>query len=157
MKQHNPTPPATGIKYIKAGEKVKTIDISGMGGGYENECQRMLWNGINYLEANPDIKPNLQKAYSTYQGIYGICTSETEAARRLDKAVMNGIDDATGAMHQCVVGHLLFIAKNGVNKWLDEFKDKPECYYVWDGTAKSCPSTELSRKMVKGRKIRNDR
>lgn len=114
---------------------MKTVDISGMGGGYENVCQRMLKNGREFLKKHGELKASLHG----YANIYGVCDVKGEDAEALEKAVMEGIEDCTGAMHQAVMGHLFFIAKSGEEKWLGEFKDTPERIYEWDGTPASCP------------------
>lgn len=126
---------------------MKTVDLSGLSGGYENICQQMLKNGIDYLTAKGLIGAYSGIAYKEYEGVVGIAIPNTPEAEALDKAIMAGIDGATGAMHQCVVGHLKFIAKKGVDGWLAEFHDEPNRYFEWDGTEKSCPETEISRRM----------
>jgi hypothetical protein len=123
---------------------MKTIDISGMGGGYENVCQQMLKNGLDWIEANPEKAKELNGAYKAYKGIYGVCTAETAIAKEFDQALMKGIDDATGAMHQAVVGHSLYIAAHGKDAWLAEVeKSNPGRTYEWDGTSQSCPGMDL--------------
>lgn len=124
---------------------MKTIDISGMGGGYEHVCQRMLANGRKYLAEHPDFSKEL--GYRQYEGVTGICLATTIGAKNFNQIIMFGIEDATGAMHQAVVGHLLYIAKNGEEKWLEIFKDDPDRIYEWDGTDKTVPVTELSKSM----------
>ena len=56
---------------IKEEKEYCTIDISGMGGGYERACQLMLKAGIKYL-AN---KPNFVWDYKGYENVYGVCWS----------------------------------------------------------------------------------
>lgn len=110
---------------------MKTIDISGMGGGYEATCQKMLWNGIRYLEgggAKDDIR------ISSFKNVVGVAICESDAAKALEKAMMEGVDDCTGAMHQCVIGHLLFIAKNGRDAWQAAFNGQPDRFYEIDQT-----------------------
>lgn len=114
---------------------VKTIDISGfekmgdkIGYGYEAVCQRALWEGIQYL-AKVDRPEKILDKTGSFKNVYGICETPESAKElediwsKLDKEVFHGW---TGAQHQAVVGHLQFIAKNGINKWLDEFKDSPD-------------------------------
>ena len=93
---------------------MKTADISGFGGGYEATCQQMLLNGLAFLKEHPDV----ELAYKVYQNIYGIASPQTSAAFEMDKAITSGIEDATGAMHQAVVGHLLYIHGHGYESWL---------------------------------------
>lgn len=127
---------------------MKTISISGFGGGYENECQRMLWNGINYLREQKLIgEINTGIEFQSFENVYGACFPKGEPAEKLSEAVMRGIDEATGAMHHAVMGHLMFICKMGTEKWFEEFRDLPERIFDWDGTVKSCPKTDLSEKL----------
>ena len=120
---------------------VKTIDISGfdshgdeLGYGYEAVCQRALWEGIQYL-AKVDRPDKILDKSSGFKNVYGIIETPESAKEleaiwsRLDKEVFNGW---TGAQHQAVVGHLMFISKNGVQKWLDEFKDQPDRIFEID-------------------------
>ena len=115
---------------------MKTWDISGMGGGYEAMCQRMLWRGIAYLA---DVKPPVEmwKKTGTFANVYGVMTTEGGDLKGLEQSIIRKGDDCTGAMHQCVMGHLAFIHTNGMDKWHEELSKHraPEKSwdYVWDG------------------------
>lgn len=122
---------------------IKTVDLSGMGGGYENECQKMLAAGEQWIKDNGEAKSKLSA--KSYDGIYGILEPNSPETEDLSKSIVAVADDCTGAMHQCVMGHLMFIAKEGKDKWFELFKDQPERLFDWDGTATSCPQTEISR------------
>jgi len=119
-------------------EIVKTWDISGMGDGYEEACQKMLWTGIQYLSKidNPErllqgthgmkAKAGKGNMLGIQEGetveFYGICYTP-ESFKECEDAMMKAVNnDCTGAMYQCVVGHLKFIAKNGLQKWHEELK-----------------------------------
>jgi len=78
---------------------IKTWDITGFGGGYEATCQQMLWNAVRFL------------------------TGQGRDVKTFDVAMMDGIEDATGAMHHCATNHALYIAKNGYEKWFAELGD----------------------------------
>jgi len=93
------------------------VEISGFGKntGYEQACQQMLQQGMDWIEAHP--KPKL-KGHS-YQNVYGIFEPDSKDAKALSEAVCKGVD-ATGAMHQAVMGHLFYIAANGIDKWKKE-------------------------------------
>jgi 2'-5' RNA ligase len=105
-----------------------------IGYGYEVVCQRALWEGIQYLAKTDEPEKILEKTAS-FKNVYGICETPESAKEleqiwsKLDREVFKGW---TGAQHQAVVGHLQFISKNGVKKWLDEFKDTPDRYYEID-------------------------
>lgn len=92
--------------------KIKTFDLTGFGGGYEATTQKMLWNGVRFVQGK-----NLQPVYLESKNLIGVAIAEGNEAEDLDKAIMEGIDDATGAMHQCAVGHIRYINKNGYAKW----------------------------------------
>lgn len=111
----------------------QTIDISGMGGGYEDQCQRMLWRGVAHLaEAKPP--PKMWKQATTYQGIYGIMMTEGDALKALEAAIIQPGDDATGAMHQAVMSHLAYIHRHGVEQWLqDAQKQGGRKVISWEG------------------------
>lgn len=96
---------------------IQTIDISGMGEGYEDECQAMLWRGVDYLlRVQPD--PEMWKGASSYKNIYGVLMTEGAELKALEKEVVG--EDCTGAMHQAVMSHLAYIHRHGHGGWLDK-------------------------------------
>ena len=95
-------------------------EISGFGGGYEATCRKMLRNGLEYWDKHPKLKPK----YQGFKDVYGLCVDDNKDAKKLDKAIMKGIDDATGAMHQAVVSHIFFIRKNGWDKYVNEMSKR---------------------------------
>lgn len=101
---------------------MKTIDISGFGGGYEATCQKALMNGVRFLKAHPDA--DWGKAYKGFEGVYGLISPESQIAKDLDKYLGKDIPDClgmTGAIHQAVVSQLLRIAGYGsYDKWIEE-------------------------------------
>lgn len=123
-------------------QKVKTVDISGMGGEYENARQKMLQAGLEFMEKNPGIKPADMPNYK-YEG--------TEPAQALERAIITGSGgDCTGAQFGAVVGHLFAIQRLGREEWIRQAcEDQPEREFEWDGTEASCPKTELSERMKK--------
>lgn len=85
-------------------------EISGFGGGYEATCRRMLRQALEWCDANPKAAKRL--TYKTFANIYGIYEAENREARALDSAMTRGTDETggvTGAMHQAVVSHVLWI------------------------------------------------
>ena len=94
-------------------------EISGFGGAYEATCQQMLNNGVKWLEAHKSADIKVLENPRIY-GIVQLGSAETE---ELDKAVMTGIDDATGAMHHTVMSRLAFIAKNGWDAYCSELRE----------------------------------
>ena len=122
---------------------VKTVDMSGfeemgdkIGYGYEAVCQRALWEGIKYL-TKCDRPEDILKGTAGFKNVYGICETPESAKEletvwsKLDKEVFHGW---TGAQHQVVVGHLQYISKNGIEKWIAEFKNEPDRIFDIDLT-----------------------
>jgi len=96
-------------------------EISGFGGGYEDMCRQMVVAGCVWLDAHPEADPK----FHGFKGIYGIIDEDNEDAKELTKAIVapcNG--DCTGAMHQAAVSHVLFIRKNGWDKYVEEMSEK---------------------------------
>lgn len=112
-----------------------TFSISGFGGGYEDTCQQMLWRGVAYLaEVKPD--PAMWDGAKEYQNVYGLMVTDGEELKALEAAMMPPGTDATGAMHQAVMGHLRFIHLNGVEKWREHLaphRTEPEGAFTWVG------------------------
>ncbi len=125
IKEHEET-----IKRIKNDKPYETVDISGIGGSYEWGCQIMLQAGLEFLKAHPDFHFD----YRQNPHIIGVATTDTLWGKELDKVLWDASEKfgkqygATGAMHQFVVNHLMFIQKNGYEKWLEEFKDRVYIY-----------------------------
>lgn len=90
-------------------------EISGFGGSYEVECRKMILNGVKWLKSHPDADP----IFKGYENVYGICMADNEDSKEFDKAIMKGIEDATGAMHQAVISHIFFIKANGWDKYVE--------------------------------------
>lgn len=112
----------------------ETFSLSGFGGTYEDMCQRMLWRGVAYLaEVKPD--PEMWSGAQTYANVYGVMVTEGAELKALEAAILKPGDDATGAMHQCVMGHLAYIHRNGLDEWRTELtKHRTEDkMFVWEG------------------------
>ena len=99
----------------------QTINISGFPSGYEAACQKMLRNGLRWLQEHPDF--DFTTSYHGFRGLYGVVVADNKASKALDKAMIADLD-ATGAMHQAVVGHLAYIHKNGHEQWIAEIAKK---------------------------------
>ena len=123
----------------------KTIEISGMGGYYEDTCQRLLWTGIIYLSKIDNPKDLFRGSHklnfkvledTSFFGeipvkkgeeihIHGVLVtppSLKEMEDAMSKAVKG---DWTGMQHETVIGHLEKIAEHGYKWWLKQFKNEP--------------------------------
>lgn len=110
----------------------RTIDISGMGEGYEDACQRMLWRGVQYLaERQPPIE--MWEGTSQSPVIVGVLLTEGEELLSLEKYVMAGCRGASGAMHQAVMNHLAWIHKKGQEDWLKTAEEHDRQITTWEG------------------------
>lgn len=121
--------------------KIRTIDISGMGGGYEHTCQLMLQAALDYMEKS-SVSP---KEF----GEWGF--AKTDNAKAFQDAIVKASgNDCTGAMMDAVVANALYIHAHGREAWLHAAcEGQPERAYTWDGTIDSVPKTELSEKMAR--------
>lgn len=97
-------------------------EISGFGGGYEQTCRNMLKAGLEWLNTNPDANPE----FHGYENVYGIICEDNEDAKALSQAVIAIADDCTGAMHQAVISSVLWIRKNGWEKYAEVMSKREE-------------------------------
>jgi hypothetical protein len=98
------------------------VDISGFGKytGYEKACQNMLQAGWKWMSKN---KKEELKGH-TYTNIYGIFEPDNKATEELSQVIAKAEPDCSGAMHQAVFGHLMYINKYGLEKWKKKVKEK---------------------------------
>jgi len=104
---------------------MKTIDISGFGGSYEAACQKMLLQGLKFLNEHPNFD---FRVYKSSPQVFGLCIGEGETAEALDKAVYEGVEPS-GAMHHAVISHLAYIHKHGYEGWLSEAEKQGATLY----------------------------
>jgi hypothetical protein len=114
------------MEKIKNEEPFDTINMSGMGSGYERCCQLMLKAGQKWLQKHPTYKFNINQ----HPNIIGVATLESGHIDLLSKSLDKELDEVldiasdkqcSGAQHQSVINHLKFIHENGVDAWLNEF------------------------------------
>lgn len=100
----------------------KMGEISGFGGGYEQACRKMVLGGLDWLDKNPEANPVFQE----FKNVYGVTTGENDDMKNMQSAMFEASGkDCTGAMMQACTSHILFIKKNGWEKYVDEMS-KPE-------------------------------
>jgi hypothetical protein len=101
---------------------MKSVDISGMGGGYEDTCQAMLIAGKKWLAKHPEFSFDDYKSYKNVVGV--VIPPDTELAKELDKVLSKAaLGDMTGAQHQAVISHLAYIHNNDEEKWIQELRN----------------------------------
>jgi hypothetical protein len=126
------------MEKIKDEESFETVDISGMGSSYERSCQLMLRAGIKFLQKHPEFHFD----YQVIKGVYGVCWTDTPWGKELDKTISDVVNgDCSGAMHQAVISHLMYIHKHGYTSWLNKFPK--ESRYVYP---KELPTHSFGRK-----------
>ena len=110
----------------------ETVEISGFGGGYEDQCQRMLWRGVAHLA---EIKPPLEMwdHAKQYRNITGIMITDGADLKALEASCIHEGDDVTGAMHQAVMSHLAHIHRHTVSEWLAHLKERGREIITWEG------------------------
>jgi hypothetical protein len=92
-------------------------EISGFGGGYEEACRKMVQAGLEWFDANTEADPQ----FHSYKNVYGVIWEDNEFAKELSRVVVDASGgDCTGAMHQAAISHILFVRKNGWEKYVEE-------------------------------------
>ncbi len=98
-------------------------EISGFGDGYEATCRAMVIAGLEWMDDNPEAKPE----YKEYKDIYGITYDENEDAKKLQQAMLEASNnDCTGAMMQASLWHVMFANKNGWEKYTEQMLERAE-------------------------------
>jgi hypothetical protein len=94
-------------------------EISGLGGGYEDCCRRMVKAGCEWFDAHPNADPKFKR----FKNVYGICIEDNDDAKSLTEAVIAAANgDATGAMHQATIGHVFAVRRLGWDGYCAEMR-----------------------------------
>lgn len=97
-------------------------EISGFGGGYEKACRKMVVAGLKWWDAHP----NADVSYKEYKNIYGLTTGESDDCKKMEEAMLKVVNDCSGAMMQAAKSHIMFIHKNGWEKYVEEMNKVEE-------------------------------
>ena len=100
-------------------------EISGFGGYYEKACQIMLDAGLQWFDSHPNADPK----FKGVANVFGIILEDNEDAKALSRVVIHAIPDCSGAMHQATISAILWIRKNGWEKYIEAMSrknDEPE-------------------------------
>lgn len=88
-----------------------TVNISGFGGEYEEECQKMLKAGMDVLEGLPFDIDN-----GSFMDI-------------IEEVLLDTSPDCTGAMMGATKGHIWYIYNHSYEEWLSNFGDDRKYLY----------------------------
>ena len=103
---------------------IKTWEMSGMGRGYEDGVQKMVWYAVRWLEGKPK---DIFKGSKSSPQIYGIYITP-KILDKLEEKLMKINKDCSGAQYHCAMQHTRYIHENGYDKWYEELSTarKPE-------------------------------
>src|SRR5207245_780664 len=106
--------------------------------------QKMITAGLVYLSEHPEFKWKFSSLMGGPIRVYGIMTPENDDSKKLEKVLLKAVPDASGAMHQAVVGHLMGIWKTGYQAWLNRARkqkssgsDESRVYEISDKARRS--------------------
>lgn len=93
----------------------KCDEVSGFGGIYEEGCRKMIIAGVKFMKKHPDTKLEFKE----YKNITGVIIPENLESEKLTDHMNASIGgEATGAMMQACVNHVMYANKNGWDKYI---------------------------------------
>lgn len=102
----------------------KMDEISGFHGSYEEGCRSMVCAGADFL----DKYPNIELIFEDFERIFGLINSKNDASEKILDYMVEAAkklgDCPTGAMVHCAVHHIMFIKKNGWDKYVEEMEKR---------------------------------
>jgi len=66
---------------------------------------------MEWLETHPNAQPD----FSTPRGIIGLTYDNNKDATELEKAIVKGCEDPSGAMVSQAIGHIMYAFKHGTD------------------------------------------
>jgi hypothetical protein len=108
-------------------------EVSGFGGTYEEQCQRMVLTGLLWIDRHPTSDPR----FFNYKNVYGLIEAGNLPARNLLNAILDtpvltasadrttARDQATSAMIHAVVNHCMYYKKHGWDAWRAKMCGRP--------------------------------
>jgi len=103
--------------------KLKSVNISGFGGSYEEGCQQILWLGLEWIKDKP---LEIWKGTYSLENVTGLLVSG-DGLKEFDKILYadpflkaGGI---TGAMHQCSLSFVHYIHLNGYEAFVKKVEE----------------------------------
>ena len=94
----------------------KCNEISGFGGSYEEGCCKMVIAGLEWFDAHPDADPK----FHVFKNLFGLVVENNKDAEALTKHMNTAINgEATGAMMQACMDHVMFAKHHGWDKYIE--------------------------------------
>lgn len=95
-------------------------EISGFGGSYEKQCQKMVVAGLEWCDKNL----NAEIKYKEFLNLYGVITDKNKHCRVMQKAMLKPVKEygVTGAMMQASLSHIMYIRRHGWDKYVKEMQ-----------------------------------
>jgi hypothetical protein len=100
-------------------------EVSGFGGNYEEQCQRMVLSGFAWIDQHRSSVPR----FFNIKHVYGFIEAGNTPARNLLDAILDtevltvrgerttARKQATSAMVQAAVNHCMYYKKHGWDAW----------------------------------------
>lgn len=103
--------------------KLKSVDISGFGGGYEKGCQQILWLGLEWIKDKP---LEVWKGTYSFKDVTGLVHTG-EGLKEFDEMLYADpflkAGGMTGAMHQCSLSFVHYIHVNGYAEFIKKVEE----------------------------------
>jgi hypothetical protein len=101
----------------------KCAEISGLGGGYEDLCRKMVIAGKEWMDEHPgaDVK------IVTFKGVTGVALTQTDSARELMDTMNDAVEGYCPALMIQVCGrHALYAKKHGWDAYIRRMEQLEE-------------------------------
>jgi len=94
--------------------------------GDAKTLKKFRTGSVHYILCQYQVKaPPADPQFHGYKGIYGILDEDNDDAKELSKVIVGaagGEENCTVAMHQTTINHILYIHKNGWDKYVEKMK-----------------------------------
>lgn len=101
----------------------KCTEVSGLGGIYEEACKKMVISGVEWFDNNKNADPK----FHGFEGVFGLVIEDNDQAKELTRHMNKSInEEATGAMMQACLNHVMFVKQNGWEKYIEEMEKNNE-------------------------------
>lgn len=97
----------------------KSHEISGFGGGYEEDCRKMVIAGLEWFDEHEKANPK----FHGFKNVFGLIIEDNQEAKQLTQHMNNACGGkATSAMMQCCLGHVKYAQQHGWDKYIQEME-----------------------------------